>query len=202
MARFLGLFGLAVFSVFLASCSLTGRGEIFAAVYEWRQGNYGRANRLFSAALARADASAEGASPLADYARFGMGTTFLAQEDYAPALAAFSAVSGEAPRSVRYAAAYNAGILASRRGDYKKAEEFFIQALRIDSSRIDAKINLELSQKMSLQAARAGERELLPAEEKGTSAERDAVFPVLREMDAHQWKNRETETRSSGGNDY
>jgi tetratricopeptide (TPR) repeat protein len=178
----------------LEACALSGAGKIFAGVYEWRRGNFPAAKKHFAAA---ADGAANG-----DYAAYGLAVTCLSQGDYAAAAGQFAAVSQDAPERIRFAAAYNAGILAARQSDYGAAAALFIQALKLDPSSADAKVNLELSQVMSERAARGAEQELVPAEEDGASTAEDALFPMLREMDSNQWKNSDSEQRSSGALDY
>ena len=53
------------------------------------------------------------------------------------------------PDEVLYAAFYNAGVLAHRNSDFEEAQDFFKKALQINSSRLEAKINLELSMQMA-----------------------------------------------------
>ncbi|MDR1785418.1 MAG: tetratricopeptide repeat protein [Spirochaetaceae bacterium] len=188
----------------LGSCSLSGGAKIFAGVYQWRRGNYDRAEELFLAARDRAltGDNPAGDALLSGYARYGLGVTYLAQQKYAAALENLSAFPEDAPQEIRFAAAYNAGILAFRQGDYRAASEFFVQALKADSARVDAKINLELSRTMTARAAGQAKSEVLPGGKKSSPSVEDALFPLLREMDSNQWKNSQQEQQPSSVLDY
>ena len=82
---------------------------------------------------------------LEQYAVYDLATTYLMQNENDAALERYSQIKDDSPKAVRYSTFYNMGIIAHRSGEYKKAVECFIEALKIDNTKTSAKINLELS---------------------------------------------------------
>ena len=116
----------------------------------------------------------------------------------------FSQISADAPVSVRYGAYYNAGVLAHKNEDYEHAVEYFKKALEVDSTRVDAKINLELSIQSVEVNVQHNQSQALPAAE-DNSINQDlekAVFERIKENDQKQWKNSEASQSDSLADDY
>ena len=139
---------------------------------------------------------------LMDYALYGLATTYLMQDESEAALRRFNAISADAPESIKFAVLYNSGIVAHQNGDYQRAASFFRDALRIDSSSIDAKINLELSLRQSVSQANAAESELTPV---STNSDSDvleqALYTIIRENEQKQWKSQQ-QSPSTTAADY
>ena len=55
-----------------------------------------------------------------DYALYNLGTTYAAMEEGKSAANYFSAISEEAPDRLKFAAYYNAGVMAHKNGDFEK----------------------------------------------------------------------------------
>ena len=112
-------------------------------------------------------------------------------------------ISDSAPPSLTFAAAYHAGLIAHKKGDYEEAVRRFRQALQADGSKIDAKINLEISQNDALARRRMKNSGITGvSEEKNTDAAEETIFKRIQEMDRKQWKNSETEESSGSSLDY
>lgn len=144
-----------------------------------------------------------GDSGTAQYALYGLAATYLMQDEAAATLERFAQIAPDAPDDVRFAVLYNTGILAHRRGDYETAAQCFRDALTIDNSDIDAKINLELSILGHDAREKARESALAPVT---ISAEEqlleNAMYSIMREKEQEQWKNQEQEMPESGTTDY
>ena len=75
--------------------------------------------------------------------------------------------------------------------------------MKIDGTKINAKINLELSLKNSEKEARAKENSISQVSEtKDYDTLENAVFERIREYDKKQWKNSEKTEKSNSIMDY
>jgi Ca-activated chloride channel family protein len=94
----------------------------------------------------------------------------------------------EVLRELMYRVSYNTGITQFNSGDYDGAVQSFRSALEVDSSRLEAKRNLELSllaqsrKKNTASGAR-------PLEIRSESAGANALFDYMREKDHNRWKS-------------
>jgi len=185
-------------AVFMLNSCTKSKLLIMEANYYIRQNRYEDAIMTFFKALDYEDA--------APYAEYGLGSVFYNLGESGAALNHFNAgknllenfPSGE-NRELQYRINYNSGIVHFSEGDYNAAASAFIEALRIDAEKIDAKRNLELSQ-MSL--SRQNAREGGPASEEG-AAIRDMLFEYVRQKEQTQWKSREWSTgEDETGPDY
>ena len=132
---------LALLITLLTGCSQTT--DIFKGTVSFHQKNYRHSVSCFM--KASEDAAANENRINQSFALYDLGTAYIMLGEDAAALEQFKNIADDAPTNVRYSAFYNAGILAWRNSDFDEAKEYFKKALEIDSSKIDAKINLELS---------------------------------------------------------
>jgi len=139
-----------------------------------------------------------------DYSLYDLGTTYATIGEDEAALERFALISNDAPAQLRYAAYYNSGVVAHKNEDYETAKEYFRKALEVDSTKIDAKINLELSMQMEEAKVNQSESNAIPASENDTSAPdlEKAVFKHIKENDQKQWKNSETNQSQNLADDY
>ena len=176
--------------------------KILEGSYSVSQKQYNRAISLFLQSAQAA--SAAGNERDLNYALYDLATSYsLLGEDKA-AMEKFSRISDDAPDAVRYAAFYNAGIIASRNEDYEMAREYFKKALEVDNTRIEAKINLELSIQSSEVEVQQSESRALPSVEEESPSEdlEKAVFERIKENDKNQWKNSESNQNTDLSEDY
>lgn len=196
---------LGVMPFIFTSCSLNSDGakNILQSTWLWHQKKYQKAVSLFL--TTEKDAEHTGDKQLAQYALYGLSTTYLMENEDDAAMKRIVEIAPDAPSAVRYAANYNAGIIAHRNGNYESAVAYFRQALKADGSKIDAKVNLELAmQQKIIKETHGKEAELTPvAENKNdNSAAERAVFERIRENDRKQWKNSESSANSNSSVDY
>ena len=136
------------------------------------------------------NAQARGDFLVEQYAVFGLGSTYLMQGETDAALKRFSQVYENASDKIKFAILYNSGIIAHRNGDYKAATDFFKKAILIDSTSINAKINLELSLRENSERSRESAQELVPlSENKEEQNIQNALYSIIREDERQQWKN-------------
>ncbi|MFA6936811.1 MAG: VWA domain-containing protein [Treponema sp.] len=182
----------------LAGCS--GRFNDGALILQgkiaWNRKNYQQSVACFL--QASEDASLRNDQEYEEYAIYGLASTYLMQNETDAALARFDQIAPNAPDSVRFAVMYNSGIIAHRKGDYHSAELFFKDALKIDSTNINAKINLELSlQQNSVKANSENQNMFSVSTELENDSLENAIYNTIRENDKNQWKNQQQETKST-----
>ena len=125
-------------------------------------------------------------------------------EENEAAMEKFAKISEEAPAPVLYAVYYNSGVIAHKNGEYDKALDYFRQALEVDSTRIEAKINMELSIQLAEESVQHKEANSIPtSEQKNPVPEMEkSVFDRVKENDKKQWKNSETDKVQDLSDDY
>ena len=192
---------LAISSGFFTGCT----SETFSVLkgsYAYHQEQYRSAVAAFKDAVERA--KAEDNQMILDYALYNLGTTYAAMEESQAAEKYFAAISDQAPASLRFAACYNAGVLAHKNGNYEEAQENFRKALEIDSRNLDAKINLELSIQVSEDSARQNQSSAIQGSQ--DKSEKDdmekSIFEHIKENDQKQWKNSEPNASQASANDF
>lgn len=167
----------------------------------WTRANYSESVTDYLQLASEAKES--GNQLIEDYAIYGLASTYLMQEESEAALNRYAEISENAPDSVKFGVLYNSGIIAHRRGDYEKATEFFKQALLVDSSNQNAKINLELSLEENSLRKTSAESEQAPAQQEesyGADYE-NSLYSLIRENELNQWKNRQ-QTEAGSAMDY
>lgn len=176
--------------------------NIFAGTYAYHKKQYRHSVSEFLKVAENAAESED--SQVLDYALYDLGTAYAMIGEDSAALERFMAVSADAPANVRYAAFYNAGVISHKNGNYEEAQDYFRKALEIDSTRIEAKINLELSLQTASQSAKQNETQSLPANEQDNNIPdiEKAVFEHIKENDKKQWKNSETTQSQNLASDY
>src|SRR5574344_74382 len=164
--------------------------KILQGKLEWNRKNYQQAVADFLQAAE--NAHARGDKEYESYAIYGLASTYLMQDESEAALERFDQIAPNASNSVRFAVLYNSGIIAHRNGDFHKAASYFKDALRVDSSNVNAKINLELSLQQDSVQSRSHEQQLTPVSENTEEQSlENAVYSVIRENDENQWKNKQ-----------
>lgn len=189
--------------IMLTSCKerVYGAKTILTSTWNWYQHKYN--DSIAGYLQTSCEAVALEDKLLEQYAVYGLAVTYLSQNENDAALERFKQVDEADAKAVRYAANYNCGIIAYRKGNYDTASQYFREALKVDGSKLDAKINLELSLKNSEKEAKARENIISRVNETdGSNIMEDAVFERIREYDKKQWKNSEKTESSSSAMDY
>ena len=198
----LGIF-LVFLPLMLTGCSDTWKGasDIAKGTLSWYQKDYKNSAGYFMESLNRAQESES--QLLYQYSVYNLASTYMMQGENEAALKRLEEISTEATVSVQYAAAYNAGILYYQKGDFEKAAQYFRQALELDNSKTEAKINLELSLNKRPKQSSAGSQELLPAtEQKDKGKQETKLFSLIREQEENHWKNQQSQDSVTSGVDY
>ena len=186
----------------LTSCS-DSTTDILKGTFAFAQKQYSASVAHFNSAKQNAEQKAN--EEAVQYALYDLGTAYsLLGEDDA-AMEKYAELTQDAPASIRYGAYYNAGIIAHKNEDYDKAVEYFKKALEVDSTRLDAKINLELSIQSVQVNVQHNQSNAVPSAEDRNMNNQDlekAVFERIKENDQKQWKNSESTQSNSLAEDY
>ncbi len=199
-----GLTGLLVLLVLSATgCSADWQSgaDILESTFRWYRKEYREAVAGFMNVTETAELRHD--ETLKQYGLYGLAATYLMQGELDAALARLSELSDSAPDFIRFSAAYNAGVIAHRQGKYEQAAQAFRQALLIDSTNMNAKINLELSLRQEESSSSSGAVEMTPvSEQPRDSALENTIFSLIRENDQNRWKNQQSTDVSDSASDY
>lgn len=194
----LGLFALMP----LFSSCRSEKFSVLNGVFNWYQKKYQSATACFLRSYN--EARSEEDKVLADYCSYNLAATYIMQEEFDAALNRLEQVSPDADSGLKSAVLYNTGIIASRRGDFSLAREYFKKAVLADPSNVNAKINLEFAQQqVESQTAKSAEKEMNAASvEKSTSALESAVFNLIQQEEKERWKKLQSNKKDSSVVDY
>lgn len=187
-----------IFATIFTGCSARSHDgtKLLEGNLNWQRKNYQKAVADFLEV--QDNAHERGDFLTEDYALYGLGTTYLMQNETDAALLRYSQISENAPNDIKFAVFYNSGIIAHRNGDYNLAAELFKNALLINSSSTNAKINMELSlQENSVQenvSQKSVDNVNVQSDDKLLQNE---LYSIIRENEQNQWKNQESNSQST-----
>lgn len=187
----------------LSGCSLSadGRFGILSGVLAWSRQDWALSASSFLESAGRAES--ENDPLLREYAVYGLASTYLAQDEYDPALARLASIRDSSSSGIRASVWYQAGIIAYRRGEFDEAILCFRRSLENDPSSTDAKINLELSRRTLEDAsARTSGSSSGFSENSGTDQETEMIFNLVRKKEQDRWKNQESGSQAAESADY
>lgn len=186
------------FTFMLTGCSekVSSGVCILQGQFDWNRGNYSHAVADFLEAYN--DSLLRNDQTTMDYATYGLASTYIMQDENDAALQRYAEISEDAPVAVKFAVLYNSGIIAHRHGDYSTAAEYFKQALLIDSTNTNAKINLELSlQENSVQSNPQQDQQQETETKTGEQDYEESIYSLIRENELNQWKNKQQKSEGS-----
>lgn len=190
----------ALLSLFLAGCRVdfASYASVLSGTLAWSGQDWESA----SASFLRGEAGTE--DPVVrDYALYGLAATCLAQGEYDAAEAYLERVLESPIDEIRSGAWYQSGTIAHLRGEYAAAVAAFKRSLRVDPSRVDAKVNLELCLRSLNEAkARRAPSAAGVREEKGEGAGIEAMFTLIRKKEQDRWRNQAEDDSESSVADY
>lgn len=170
--------------------------KIFEGRVAYSSHNYQKAVACFLEAAESAD------DKFKPYALYGLGTSYLGLGENIQCVEKLSQISENAPEHILYGLNYNCGIAAYNQGHFDKAAEFFKNALLIDGTKIDAKINLEISKKQH-SAAKDSVTELAEVTEvTKQNVIENTIFSIIREGEEQRWKNQQVTDEILSSQDY
>ena len=192
---------LTLFTLIFTGCS-SETANILKGTISYQQKKYRHSVSCFMEASENAAADANRLAQ--SYALYDLGTAYIMLGEDEAALEHFKSIAEDAPDAVRYSAFYNAGVLAWRNSDFDEARDYFRKALEIDSSKMDAKINFELSMQQSQAKGKQNQSNQIQASQEEAAPQNleQAVFQHIKENDQKQWKNSETKDSSNLAEDF
>ena len=192
---------ISLVTLIFSGCSSETK-DILKGTLSYHQKKYRHSVSCFMEAAENAAAKAD--STKQSYALYDLGTAYIMLGEDAAALEQFKSIAADAPDAVRYSAFYNAGVLAWRNSDFEEAREYFKKALEIDSTRMDAKINFELSVQQTEAKGKQNQSNQIQASQEDVSPQNleKAVFQHIKENDQKQWKNSESKDSSNLAEDF
>ncbi len=192
---------LTLITLIFTGCS-SETANILKGTISYQQKQYRHSVSCFMKASESAAADADHLTQ--SYALYDLGTAYIMLGEDQAALEHFKSIAEDAPDAVRYSAFYNAGVLAWRNSDFEEARDYFKKALEIDSSRMEAKINFELSLQQSQAKGKQNQSNQIQASQEEASPQNleQAVFQHIKENDQKQWKNSETKDTTNLAEDF
>ncbi len=196
---------LIVFCMLFVSCkgenAVFGAKNILEGSWFWYQKKYNDSVAKYLQTVF--DAQNDGNPLLEQYAVYDLATTYLVQNENDVALERYRQLENVEDKNIRYAVFYNCGIIANRKGNYEEAAKCFRNALKIDGTKIDAKINLEISLMNAEKEIKSKQNvQNQVSESKSSSTMEESIFARIREYDEKQWKNSEKSENSNSSQDY
>ena len=192
---------LVVLMTMFTGCS-SDSSDILKGTYAVRQKQYRHAVSCFLKVAERANENQNKEN--LDYALYDLGTAYALLDERAAALEKFVLIDENSPQNVQYSTYYNSGVIAHKEGRYEDALNYFRKALEIDSSRIEAKINMELSIQLAEENVQHQESKTIPASESKISIPEmeKSIYERIKENDKKQWKNSEANQTQNFAEDY
>ncbi len=195
---------LVVVPFIFGGCSgnFSGSKKILQGTWNYHQQEYQNSVEAFYQTIL--DCEAEKNEYVKPYAVFGLAATYLMEDEDEVAVERINSIPSSADPELLSRAYYNLGIIAYRFGDYDEAQTQFKKAILYDSRNLDARINLELSDRMAVSSrTRTSEKQMTSVkEEKGNASLEQAVFNLIKEEEQNKWKNLQSGRKDDSVIDY
>ena len=177
-------------ALLFTSCSEKNKASfnILKGVINWVQEDYQEASADF---LEAREISVQQQDSMAKiYAQYGLAVSYLMLNEKNATLNQLENLTGnDIPPLVRFGAFYNSGIVSYQQGDFNKAAEFFKQALLIDNSQINAKINWNLQCRRLRVQSKTRQNRNYNLFNKQKEVLCKTLFSMMQENDNKQWKS-------------
>lgn len=187
----------------LSGCSsrLSGRLGVLSGVLSWSRQDWASSASSFLGMAGAAEETSD--AKLRDYAVYGLASTYLAQDEYDPALSRFSSIRDSDDSAIRASVWYQAGVIAFRRGEFDEAVNCFRNSLRNDPGAEDAKVNLELSRRSLVEREASASSSSVPFSQSSDNDDgAETIFNLVRKKEQDRWKNVEGDNASPNAEDY
>lgn len=139
---------------------------------------------------------------LKPYSQIGLASSYLMLGDSNNALQKMLEISEDSPEHILYALHYNSGIAAYNNSCYKEAAQCFKKAIQIDNTKLEAKINYELSMKQ-ISFAKESKQEINELQKsKKSNSTQNAIFSIIKEDEQQRWQSYQKNQNLTTANDY
>lgn len=181
--------------------SVNDAATVLKGRFKWQQHDYDTSNAIFLSVIN--DAKLRKDIMLEQYGIYGLAATYLMQNEKDAALSRLKTISPMASKDILFHTWYTTGIIQHRMGNYDLAATAFKNALRLDGSNIEAKINYELSLKDTKKTVPAKSQSLTGVNDsQSLSKKADSVFSVIKENEDQKWKNSQQAQKNTDIIDY
>lgn len=203
LSKIASVSGFLLILMMFSSCSYNVKEscDLLQGNFYWHQKKYQHAQMKYLQILNSSEESDN--QELKQYATFALGSSYVMQNEEEAAFQRLESVAPNAPDEIRFASAYNIGVLSYSVGNYEKSIQSFRNALMINPQSIEAKINLELALRQGSKTVQNNKSQVKTASEnKEHSVLKDAVFSIIRENEQKQWKSQEKQDEFQSPTDY
>lgn len=203
LSKIASVSGFLLILMMFSSCSYNVKEsfDLLQGNFYWHQKKYQHAQMKYLQILNLSEESDN--QELKQYATFALGSSYVMQNEEEAAFQRLESVAPNAPDEIRFASAYNIGVLSYSVGNYEKSIQSFRNALMINPQSIEAKINLELALRQGSKTVQNNKSQVKTASEnKEHSVLKDAVFSIIRENEQKQWKSQEKQDEFQSPTDY
>lgn len=203
LSKIASVSGFLLILMMFSSCSYNVKEsfDLLQGNFYWHQKKYQYAQMKYLQILNSSEESDN--QELKQYATFALGSSYVMQNEEEAAFQRLESVAPNAPDEIRFASAYNIGVLSYSVGNYEKSIQSFRNALMINPQSIEAKINLELALRQGSKTVQNNKSQVKTASEnKEHSVLKDAVFSIIRENEQKQWKSQEKQDEFQSPTDY
>ena len=130
--------GIAIVAVVLTSCGVVEPHlSVLRGNYAFGQGRYQAATVNYLAALER--------QQFEQWITFNLGNVYFALGENESALGMWQSARAAESEQLLFGVHFNTGLLLYETGRYREAYDEFVRALRLNSTSVEAKLNLELA---------------------------------------------------------
>lgn len=184
-----------------SSCS-SQKTSVLSGTFSWYQKKYQSATADFLRTYNKA--KAEKNEITGSYCAYNLASTYIMQEEYDAAVLRLEQTSPDCDKKLKSAVFYNYGIIANRKGDFEKAEEYFKKAVIEDSSNVDARINLEFTQQqIESRQSKSAEKQMSSVSiNKEQDSLTQAVFNLIQQEEKERWQKLQSNKKESSSVDY
>lgn len=188
-----------IFVIFLTGCS-SDTFSVLKGTLEWQQKHYRQSIGEFLKVIEKENQN----NNILNYVNYDLGTTYCVMDEDGAAMKRYSLVGEDAATKLQFSVNYNSGIIAYKNGKFDEARDYFRKALEIDSSSINAKINMEITMNKIEIESKNKEPEVIPASENNidSSEMENEILKKIKENSRKQWENSNSNQVPDLENDY
>lgn len=182
-----------IFALCFLSCSKNEKLIMLKGYVCWQQKDWNHASSHFLTAKE----IAENNETKPEYEIYALSSTYLMQNEDASAMNNLKKIENTKDEKLSSSVFYQLGIIAFKKQEYKEAASYFKKSLEKEPSKIDAKINYEISIK------RMDDELLQKAKKAKTNSKEDddaynAIVDIFKNEEREEWnEKKETGTKEN-----
>lgn len=188
---------LKLYSLFFAfiffSCDKNEKLTMLEGYISWQQKDWNIATSRFL----KAKEIAEARGDKGEYAIYALSSTYLMQNETSSSMNNLMVLENTRDKELSSSVFYQLGIIAFKRQQYKEATSYFKKSLEKEPTKIDAKINYELSiKKLDDELIQKAKSAKIDAKE--DDDEYNAIIDIFKNKEKEEWnEKKETGTKEN-----